>query len=405
MADFTYSQLAADQSTLGSNLLQNLANGAANAVCSLYANYPTGILPSVGSTPVSALATGLLDSLCGPRGLQPPSPPESNFTGGQCEGTIYSVSYFCVINGVPTSGTVNLEGPIGGIVYRGSNPAAVSIAYGKGQFFNLASNLSPQNGPLVLASSSITGIFSVSGPDDCGDIFPTYNPTLPPSGGYSSTNFPIAVNVNGTILPLNFTLIPTVVNANLNFRPEFNVDVGGIRVNFNLGGVNFYVPSDRIPGPIRLPGPDTRPTPPPAIPPGTDQEPCDLTPVLTALADLTELAEDIKDCACGPGGLAQQTNYGPARARVINLPPRSQSVTVEVVSIGSQIRSQSGNSGGENVIYVGWYAFGRNGGFGDRKPLSYQVNSFEVPRSATTFTYSVVFKSTATLTVRYLVNN
>jgi hypothetical protein len=193
-------------------------------------------------------------------------------------------------------------------------------------------------------------------------------------------------------------LIPTVFAPRLQFRPEFNVDVGGVNINFNLGGITFSLGGSRT-APIRLPGSDPRPLPPsPTSPrdPATNCSQPDFSEVL-------KLLEDIKDCACEEDKVVRSTAFAPATGLQAALPSGAFLVRLSI-SPGSNVKLQVGEQSAPDVLYLGWISFGSDGSFGERSNISFPSSVFPVPDGATSFAYSLNYKSIGTATVFSRVN-
>ncbi len=295
MADLTYAELAGQLTTDSADSLKNIAAAAANVVCGIYRDHPTGIIPSVGSTPVSDVTTALLDRLCAPRGALPP-PRTVPFNGGQCNCVRYRVFYEVIVNGgAPSVNPFDCNGPVG-TYRRVYSEGSIQLAEFGITHNNDACTAIVRTGAIgnVLPSSSsirITNIERLDGqPDSCGNPPPEFPRSYPTTNNYNTN---VAVSIGGIAINTPITIIPTTFSPEFNFRPEFNIDVGGIDVNFNLGGIDFnFNPTFNTP--IRIPGDYPTTTPPPAVEP-QEKVPseCDLDPVI-------ELLEDIKDCACEP---------------------------------------------------------------------------------------------------------
>lgn len=69
----------------------------------------------------------------------------------------------------------------------------------------------------------------------------------------------------------------------------------------------------------------------------------------------------------------------------------------------SSVRSQSGNSNGENIYYVGSFAYGIDSGYSERIPLSYRGSAFLCPEGYNMLTYQLNFGAVAEVTVHYKV--
>lgn len=404
MADLTYAQLNASPGLLGPSTLTNAANAAADLVCDLYEKYPTGILPSIGRTPISDLTDGLLRELCGPRGKLPPDRTVP-FSGGQCSCVSYNVSYSfttatgttgvsgTTINGPISSVKVEFTGTTGGgtagygIVTRGRN----ATCDGPRSATDLAGSA------IGLTINSVTVARSDGNPDLCGNPEPQYDDN-PDNAPYSINP---TININGGPITVPVTLAPTFFTPVNIFRPELNVDVGGINIKFDLGGVSFS-PSINPTTNINLPSsnplnplPPARPGNPPTCPN------VDISEVLDELEEIDDQLDAIQECACEPEKVILTTSYGPANSRTISLPPDCIGVRVNIATVGPRVRSQYGNGDGPDVYFIGWASFGNGSPGGERIPISYLSSFFFAPNEATTFSYTTTYNSTASLVVLY----
>jgi hypothetical protein len=399
MVDLTYGDLnAGDLGYNTADTLRNIANAAADTVCTLYRNYPSGIIPSIGTSPPGQFTDGLLRNLCSPRGTLPP-PASQPFTGGQCVA-LYNIVYKLGPPGStpPNQTLTNCAGPVGGFEFR---PAAaggglVDIYLKLGAAIPGASF----SGSVLLGASfdngAIAQILNVQKTDGtadtCGDPPITYPPTVAPVTNYNDNR---TITIGGNTVNTPVTIIPTVFAPLTVFRPELNVKVGPVNVNFSLGGITFS-PTFELNGTVNLPGTDPRTTPPPSTKPKdpANQPGCDLTEVLMLL-------EDVKKCACEEGTV-KLVSYGPSEGREISLPAKTLAVAITTNAIGAGVNSQVGAGDSRDVLFIGWYAFGYGGDPGERIPISFASNNAIAPKNAQHFTYSMNKGSTASLTVYYL---
>lgn len=388
---------AGDLGTQTADTLRNVANAAANTVCELYRNYPSGIIPSIGTSQPGQFTDALLRSLCAPRGTLPP-PAQPPFQGGQCACESYFVTVKFPFAGNPNFQTdIAAVGPIGGLQRRKASGSTSPQLYnwyflggtvdcGGRREFGVVGNVTDDVTPEILSV-----VKSNSSPDLCGDPPPTYPPELPPTSFYDTN---VSINIGGNTVNAPVTIIPTVFAPLTVFRPELNVKVGPINVNLSLGGVTFSPTFDIGPD-ISLPGFDPRPVPPTPTSPKdpANQKGCDLDPVI-------DLLEDIKECACEDGTL-KTTAYGPSSGREISLPPNTRNVFINVVNIGNGVNQQSGAGSTRDVRFLGWYSFGGGTNPGERIPISFVQSDVIAPENAKHFAYSLNFDSTATLVVTY----
>jgi len=393
LPDFTYPELNADQGSQTADTLRNVANAAASAVCGLYEAYPRGIIPQFGDpTGVGNFTDGLLNRLCSPRG-QLPAPPAQPFAGGQCECVQYRV--MGTFNGFGI-GAGNFDlfgfGPIGGIV--NNKAGGTDNRYG---FFAGAANCGGRVFKGVIQSAldgtvtitSVTAFPSV--PDNCGNPPVEYPIVNIPPIAFSPD---VTINLPGGLVTIPVTIIPTVIAPTLNFRPEVNVNVGGINVNFNLGGIDLS--SDTSGGvTITLPSGDTRPVLPPSTSPKEPRpQACDLTEVNRKL-------DEIKECACGEQKVLKSVLYAAAKGRQVSVPADTQYAVIRSIPT-ERVKLQVSEGNAPDVFHVGSASWGVGTITGERIPLNYVLVGLEAPKNATSFAYSLVYDSTATLEIYYL---
>lgn len=236
--------------------------------------------------------------------LPPGFTPDTSFTGGQCVGTSYTLTYdYELSTNIATAPPGTYIAQSASLVRNGAilsvsptnrtNDAGFTIVTSAGsEYIGVASSGFANNvGVRNLSNIQVTPNFGQ--PDNCGNP-PAPVPDYQPGDNTYNTNvtyndnsggnvtIPIAlafgyatVNVDGTIsIPIraNFEL-----NPELNFNGEFNFSTGD--VNFNLGNPSAprptgcsdpsgYEPDPSIPEPPTeipdAPSPDTPPDEPPA---------------------------------------------------------------------------------------------------------------------------------------------
>lgn len=224
------------------NFAAKIADKAADFACDLYQAFPGAII----RTPIGAFNRGLMDSLCGPRGKLPPAPNTPPFPGGQCPCVEYIVSYTAIdpANGADQSGSVVAIGPIGGVQRVDESEEISSDFLIEGVCNSEGEQTGSQLGDLLYNGSpggkaTITSVVRVDGEaDSCGDPPGTWDPSLPdeiPDGSRSGDT--VINNNDGTSITLPIAIIGSGNVVNLS--PEFKVDVGGVEVTFDLGGVKI----------------------------------------------------------------------------------------------------------------------------------------------------------------------
>lgn len=388
MPDIPYSEL--NGAVPGADPILDAAATARDFVCDIYQMYPRGIIPSLGS-PVGQLTDAFARRLCTPTGKLPPDATEP-FNGGQCNNIPYVVN-ITYSNDTGVSNTFNTVklGPIGGI----TKTTRTSGSFTFGTY-----TLNSASPPYVIvqdiqepSTCTINSIVRQDGlPDTCGNPPPQYPDVPIPPGAYDGNR---DIPVGGQPINVPIALIPVVFAPVNVFKPEFDVELGPFNFNFNLGGIDLG-PTFNLPSPTPLPPVDPRPIPPAPREPdgGGNNEGIDLS-------ELNRKLDELLNCdRCEVDYVTQQTAYPTAAGRIINLPSRTLRVDLDVSPIGPGVDVQYGD-GGPNVLLAGWYAFGTAGGWSDRRPVSYQQNTFYPPEGANQFSYTVKRGCSATLLVVY----
>lgn len=149
---------------------------------------------------------------------------------------------------------------------------------------------------------------------------------------------------------------------------------------------NPSLPPPLTPSPTPTPIPQPLPVTPPSEPPGKP-------PVQTK-------SRDGDCCECPPCPDSKDSRFrlveqelGQADSGSYVLPPRTAFVSVEITTLSSQVRSQSGNEFGQNIYFLGSYSFGLSSRWGDRNPVSYRKNVFFNSDNGTGFTFQLNYGS------------
>lgn len=241
------------------NYAAQVADAGANFVCGLARAYPGAV---IGNAASSALQ-GFWDGLCKNRGGSPP-PPNRPTQGGQCVGVDYYWNYstsanprvigangenaFSVQVGPLTqfkvTGIIN-EDTIDGVKYV--NYAAQHVD-GNGTLF-IGSAVGFEGDPPVLVTRRVDNL-----PDECGDGESGYPPeTSNPPPGWNQGE--TVINNNSSI-GLTIPLVYAPISANVDVG--VNVNVGGVNVRFDLGGVSVNLNPKFQPGEPGYPGNDDK---------------------------------------------------------------------------------------------------------------------------------------------------
>lgn len=410
MADVDYKNFYERVGNGTANALERVADVAAGVVCDLYSGY-TAFMRGGDSTDARGRGMdGLFDSLCNPRpDYTPPAPPPiPGFPGGKCP-ILYEVTACYVRNGEQKGVSTSFKyGPLGPFYQIGTSPGASAVGfYSRNSSTGaLVRNDQFSGGNDIISQDSITARILSAVPvggasDNCGQIGPQYQPTLPPPGDLAPVK---PIPFPGGPISLPVTIVPVILRPEINFRPEINVDVGGIEIKFDLGGVTFNFPPPGADYPRLPPSPDPRPSPPQP----TQPAPNPVKPDADTSKKIDKLIDDVEaleECACDDEGdrpvLTQA--YASAQSRVITLPVRTKAVTVTITQQPNNAKRQEGVDA-TDVLYAGWAWFRGYGGLGPRLPLDAIQKTFYPPDSEkqTQFEYTAYNGHSASVVVTYL---
>lgn len=234
----------------GFQFTEKLRDAVADHICTIWTLYPSFITNA--QNPASSYARGFMNSACSLGGYSPP-PLASPFTGGQCE-VKYDVNLEVSVFPSTTSCSrppdavsnfsVSVWGEITDIYL--SNPTGecggsrTVVIDCHGSAFNART---VDVVPFVVSDSSygryleITNINIVRQdglPDDCGNPTPTYPSSPQPTAGDLNTT--IVIN-NEDGIDLTIPLTWNKISPNFNF--PISVDVGGVNITVDLGGMTF----------------------------------------------------------------------------------------------------------------------------------------------------------------------
>lgn len=417
---FTYESLSSDLGTATADGLRNVANQAANFACSLWSKYTDVTAGFPDPTGVGAFHAAIYSRLCTPRNQQPTRMPEPAVIGGQCVGLPYNVTAAYSKDGVPlgTAFFPSIPGPINGVGIGSQSPG--TAAYGV-----FAPNATAYKGILPVVSAgganpvdSLKGyqitsvtVTPVGHSDQCGNSPPQYLTPVPSSEEFNQTNNTVNIG-GGLVIAAPITIIPTLYKADVQIRPQVNVQVGPFDVTFDLGGVyiqpNFQLPSDKtVPPENSLPEPKPTPKPPASV----DCPETDLSPVISRLnsldskvRDLAATAEDIKDCSCPVSYELASTQIGSGRSGVVALPAHTIKVRLVLTKIPDNPKKIQ--SGGENAplqYFCGYYSFGDGSALGSRTALNTAASVLDCPSRATSFSWSLYAGYEGTVTAIHAV--
>lgn len=288
------------------SLRDALSEAVTSTACTLlgttgaYARNFEGILgaiaPGVGF-PVASPASGLSAAyglLCNrnPPPLQNPPP----FTGGQCSGVLYDVSYsYDFRSGIatappgtvtPNAGTSRVTGKVNGVRANNTTFLAFGELLTDGGTINIGGGSSGFANNVRVENERITSIVRVGGlPDNCGD--PTPPPVIPdpdPTGDNIDITYE---NDEGDTITNNFSITFGSAYIDINSQINIPVNIGNnndtdftinAALNFNTGDLNFYAGNPSYPPGTGTPGkdaykPGTELPPKPPTVPSTDPPP------------------------------------------------------------------------------------------------------------------------------------
>lgn len=417
--DLTYKELRANRAAGNLSLYGQIADAAAEKICGLYGKSPASLVRIIPfGTGLIDNSRGVFDDLCQDI-APPPALPAPPFSGGQCDAIRYDVTLAIVVRTArdnpprffdqSVTVTDRVYGPVTGTVL--TNPGTntgFGLNWNGFRTVNIACRGGNEEGPLPpklfspyggsapnIISAAITSVSRVDGSaDNCGSPPATYPPpSTDPSDYDGTTNITISPT---TTVNVPVRIVPTFAPVVGIFRPEFNVDVGGINVNFSAGGLTFS-PTLEIPVGVNLPGSDPRTNPPAALPitkpsAGTCPD-VNLQPVLDQLDIIKKEVEECCD-RYHPFSDLLTSDYdvatlGSGSSGAFNLPAKAYRVVLQITNPDSPGRSQAGINA-PDVLYAGWAWFVSGGGMTIRLPVDSPIKSFEVPaRSDDKFAYTL----------------
>lgn len=413
---YRWSEIANQNFQPGSDYLKSIANATRKAYCSVGAPIEGWLADNLPFPPaLEALSRETTRALCElpeePIALPPPNRLPSN--AGACDCQIYRVN-FSTLRGqqVQETLTIDRRGPIGmfnrsannpsdptlrqvGITSRGlpTEPCQATTRFD--QFLQTGGSL-----PVSIRLNSVV-------PAPGSTFVPCQRDTLPtdrqPPGPVDRPRPTINIPIP-TLPPITIPIfpVPLPVLPGVKFEPKLVIDVGGINVEFTIGEVNFnFNPQLNAPITIFPPG-SGQPSLPPSVQPlpSPGGEDCceEILEVLDVISTRTQridlnvqdveqttdnieavqsnnvipLLEDIKDCACPPESVQVATftnlqgyTYQDANTKLL---------FAQVNVLTTDIKKTWTVDGGKEVALVGWFAFGRSGRLGVRKPLQFRNN-------------------------------
>lgn len=406
MADLSYSEIAEGIGTTTGDTLVDIANVAGDFFCDVYSKFPAAIVGSSLDNPGARFADGLARRICAPRN-QLPDQPAPVPPGGQCPEVLYNI--IIRTRNTPSdpwsdSSIYQRVGPVRGVFLERASDTAMAVVL-------------KTNGPLGVNAPTDETVAFVSGdtsqlggaelvsvvrddglPDNCGNGFPNYPDDIPPPNLLAK---PLPVPVGGPLVEVPVEIVGTKYEIGISIKPEFNINVGGIQVKFDITGAKITIaPTLKLPD-VLPPGKDTRPSPPAPVEPG--KEPVADPDLKRELDEIKDKLDELEECACDedPEGPLLSDIIANSSGGVYSLPANTEYVEVQLTVLPSNSRVEFGNGTSQNVIYAGWYSFGTVQGAGDRLPISYEQNVFFAPKGASRFSFTVRKGAIAVCTAYY----
>lgn len=387
------------------DFIKKVADGAADFVCGLYRDYP-GAIVDTSRSPAKEFGTGMMDSLCGKRKPGLPPPPDPTFSGGQCECVSYSVvlrltNYSTA--GVPSTSTSTgtFPGKIRGMqkLGRPNDPGFADwkiLAGGAACPSNVLTHSRISNSATVTIQSA-TRVDGLA--DTCGQPPVGYPPVPIPSDRGSGT---VKVDKDdGTSITLPIVLVG--INASANFSPTINLNLGGIDLTIDVGGITI---EDGTNGGNGNNGSPTTPDYQPSLDNLSDKLD-DLASDLEGVKnDLDKLSKDFDDSSRNdPGATENDPDEKVPEEREEDDPKQEEglerldSVCVHLTTIPSNARRQFGDDA-PDVIYAGWFEFRTGECFHPRQPIHFSNSFFKAPKGADGFAYTLYegFRGRVTVT-------
>jgi hypothetical protein len=414
---FTFSELASDLGTGTADGLRNIANTAANFVCDAYKNYSEVTTGFSDPTGIGAFNNALFSRLCSPRNKNPASPPAVPFTGGQCVGSSYNVTFTYtspgVAGGAPQNGYRNyVPGPIGGMKQRfvtGTSSYSYGISCGvNGTYPNgmieVVQGMPASVEPVTI---TVTGVTLASGSNNCGNP-PAQYPNVSPNGPAFSTTTNVNVG-GGAIIAVPILFAPVLVKANAFIDAQANVKVGPFQVVFDAGGVNIY-PNVTFGSDRSLPDNSKYPTLPPTsgnqntdnAPPSVSIPPCDLSPVLTSLTAIKTELDDVKNCSCPVSYTVNTVALGSGVDGYAALPSNCTKVSINITTKPNNAKTQKSNGTEPAVYFCGYMYWGDGTGRSERVPISFLQTVYDPPVWSTAFGWNLYLGYSCTVTATSL---
>jgi len=368
MADFTLSELAEGAGTGTANFGKNVANRGADFICGLYHDYPGPVLQNPGSS----FLKGFWDSLCVGRPAGLPAQPTRMFDGGQCIGVPYviTIGYWYSETDGPYNSGLAVKGPISGVRLDPADgrTAQVLARPSGGSMANPQVWLNVSSLPYPAHHITVQNIArDDGGADNCGNLEGTYPLDPIPANRLQGTTTIVHNDGSNITLP--------IVYAPIQPSLPITVDVGGVPLKFDLGGVKLGEGDDATDN---------------AALEAQIAELQDQLAGLDAALDRLEQKELLRSEKEKNGALANEDLEDLAEDADQDKEDidRLAYVIVQLQIIPRNAKNQAG-SGGEDVIYAGWFEFKKGINAFPRQPIHFKESVFKAPLGADGFSYTL----------------
>lgn len=369
MVAFSMDELARSLGEGRANFAKNMANEAANFACGLYKDFPGAIIKN----PADSFLRGFWDTLCDRRPPGLPTPPSLEFEGGQCQCVPYGVRFrfpggfedgatvwgevaAARVNHIQTPGTNRYDASIE-ILCRGSYDNGFSPCKTKQEWSRVG--YIPNSGG---GSSELTIISVVrrdGQPDTCGSLPTPWFPTVVIPPNRLNTTVTNVYNDSTSIqIPLVYAPISSQFGVNIN--------VGGVNLSFDLGGVTFDFGFDSS---------------------GPGQNIDD---------KITNIQNNIKRIENYFHYYPQPPSDGDFDTIVIPDMPSGkvdadeelQWVLIELTNIPKNAKTQYGGNA-QDILYGGWFQFMVGDFCLPREPVHFKKSIFKRPPGATAYSFTL----------------
>ena len=406
-ARYTYEELKTVLTETVPPLIPRVVEAARDFACGIYQNTPAGFLDRIET------AAGfinpqhvLMDGICRPINKLPPA-PQPQINGGQCECVMYAVSGDTYFEGAYTdSFSTNHPGPIRNVGIS-SDGTDIGFDYGAtacpGGRFKVIQGGAPELRAkrFEIRNWAVTRVDGQ--PDNCGSIVPTYPPNYPsPSDLTRTSPFQITPTLSA---PITVTVNPTISFDPTVLAPVLSVNLGGLNVNFDLGGVTISPDFSNSTNTTNNFPTTTNPTPTPT-PVKNPSDSIDNATDFSAIVQLiNELKKEVEDCCerdrpypPPDANKVITTLLDTANSGLYDLPANTFQIAVRIVTQPQKVKTQAGILA-PKVLYAGWAWFGAANNMSERMPMDSEFKLYSPPRYiSNTFGFTLYQGLTATIT-------